>query len=167
MKTISLILIIFSSCFFYSNAQKKDLKIPKNVLYILDGTPIKKSQMGDIKEEDIAEIIVFKGESAKTLYGKKGKNGVIIITTKEGATKMYRKKFSEISQEYSNKIKTISDDNDILYLVNDQAIQDNKEYKLYKLKKKEIIEIVLYNFDETKQKFGIEKKDGSVLIKTR
>ena len=167
MKTISLILILFSSCFFYSNAQKNDLKIPKNVLYILDGTPIKKSQMDDIKEDNIAEITIFKGESAKTLYGKKAKNGVIIITTKESASKMYRKKFSEVSQEYSNQIKSISDDNDILYFVNDQAIQDNKEYKLYKLKKEEIIEIVLYNFVETKQKFGIEKKNGSVLIKTR
>jgi TonB-dependent SusC/RagA subfamily outer membrane receptor len=36
-----------------------------------------------IKPQDIKSIEVLKEQSAMSLYGDKGKNGVIIITTKE------------------------------------------------------------------------------------
>ena len=56
--------------------------IPDNVLYILDGIEIKKSEMDKLEPEKIESINVLKGNSAVTLYGEKGSNGVIIIKTK-------------------------------------------------------------------------------------
>lgn len=40
--------------------------------------------LGDINPDDIASITVLKGQSAAALYGARGGNGVIMITTKSG-----------------------------------------------------------------------------------
>ena len=73
-------------------------------LYIVDGVPIKSitntnsnntANPGEIKDLDpntIESINVIKGLSATTLYGSAGRNGVIIITTKNGTTKKLSKK---------------------------------------------------------------------------
>ncbi len=58
-------------------------------LIVLDGVLISKKVSKDalnllVKPEDIKELTVLKHESAITLYGDKGKNGVVIITTKTG-----------------------------------------------------------------------------------
>lgn len=42
------------------------------------------SRLGDINQNDIETINVLKGSGATSLYGIKGANGVIIITTKKG-----------------------------------------------------------------------------------
>lgn len=41
--------------------------------------------LGDINPDDIASITVLKGQTAAALYGSRGGNGVIMITTKTGA----------------------------------------------------------------------------------
>lgn len=49
-------------------------------LYIVDGKEFK--NVNEISPNDIEKIDVLKGASATALYGKKGKNGVVVITTK-------------------------------------------------------------------------------------
>ena len=52
-------------------------------LYIVDGKPA--AEIESIEPENIESISVLKDVQAKILYGDKGKNGVIIITTKDAA----------------------------------------------------------------------------------
>ena len=52
-------------------------------LIIVDGFPI--ASMSDISPTDIASISVLKDASSTAIYGSRGANGVIIITTKDGA----------------------------------------------------------------------------------
>ena len=52
-------------------------------LIIADGKEISKEKMEDIDPDKIEKIEVLKGESATKKYGDKGKNGVILITTKK------------------------------------------------------------------------------------
>ncbi|MDX8338095.1 carboxypeptidase-like regulatory domain-containing protein [Draconibacterium sp. IB214405] len=52
-------------------------------LYIIDGK--KSKNMDNVNADDIETISVLKGESASILYGEKGKNGVMIVTTKKAA----------------------------------------------------------------------------------
>jgi serine protease Do len=52
-------------------------------LYIVDGKEVK--NVNEISPNDIEKIDVLKGESATTLYGKKGAKGVVVITTKKNA----------------------------------------------------------------------------------
>ncbi|HMP92789.1 MAG TPA: TonB family protein, partial [Phnomibacter sp.] len=51
-------------------------------LFIFAGLEITRQQMDQIKPEQIERIEVLKNEQAVTLYGQKGKNGVIAITPK-------------------------------------------------------------------------------------
>jgi TonB-dependent SusC/RagA subfamily outer membrane receptor len=51
-------------------------------LYILDGKEMTEDEAKDINPDRIESIEVLKDSSAVTLHGDKGKNGVIIIKTK-------------------------------------------------------------------------------------
>lgn len=57
----------------------------KSPLIIVDNIPVS-TDFYDISPEDIADINVLKGTSAAALYGSRGRNGAILITTK-GAKK--------------------------------------------------------------------------------
>lgn len=54
-----------------------------NPLYILDGVPYDGS-VADINTQDIESMTVLKDAAAAALYGARGANGVILITTKKG-----------------------------------------------------------------------------------
>ena len=65
-------------------------------LFIVDGVPV--SNIDNISPDEIASMDVLKDGSAAAIYGTRGTNGVIIITTKRGDN------FSDIAQtrvEYS------------------------------------------------------------------
>lgn len=69
-------------------------------LYVVDGIPMDNSSLGapnlfsgkdygdginNINPDDIENITVLKGPAAASIYGSRGANGVILITTKKGA----------------------------------------------------------------------------------
>ncbi len=56
----------------------------KQPLFIIDGKEVSKKKLNDsLDPNDIESVNVLKGAAAIKLYGKKGKNGVIVITTKK------------------------------------------------------------------------------------
>ncbi|BDU27625.1 VWA domain-containing protein [Flavobacterium sp. GSB-24] len=56
---------------------------PKNEpMYIIDGVPAKANQMAKINPNDIDNVSVLKDQAATSLYGIKGSNGVVIVSTK-------------------------------------------------------------------------------------
>jgi TonB-linked SusC/RagA family outer membrane protein len=63
-------------------------------LIVVDGVPMEQSQnlgkqfgggLSEISPDNVASISVLKGPSATALYGSRGQNGVILVTTKNGA----------------------------------------------------------------------------------
>ena len=56
-----------------------------NPLYVVDGIPYD-GNISSINPSDIAQITVLKDASAGALYGARGANGVVMITTKKGET---------------------------------------------------------------------------------
>lgn len=86
-------------------------------LWVVDGVPINTStndsntdfrdgqiapsRFIDIDPNNIESINVLRGLSATTLYGSLGRNGVILVTTKSGASSKQLKKFeASVSQSY-------------------------------------------------------------------
>ena len=63
-----------------------------NVLYIVDG--VQGFSMADIDPNDIQSIDVLKDASSTSIYGSRGANGVVIITTKRGSTGKPKLSFS-------------------------------------------------------------------------
>lgn len=53
-------------------------------LYIIDGFPSESSMASAINPADIESIDILKDASATAIYGARGANGVIVITTKQG-----------------------------------------------------------------------------------
>lgn len=53
-------------------------------LYVVDGFPLMNGSLNEINANDIASMEVLKDASATAIYGSRGSNGVIMITTKTG-----------------------------------------------------------------------------------
>lgn len=53
-------------------------------LYVVDGVALFSAGLSDINVNDIESIEVLKDASATSIYGSRGSNGVILITTKKG-----------------------------------------------------------------------------------
>ena len=56
-------------------------------LYVVDGIIDAIHDLNDINSDDIANISVLKDASSTAIYGSRGANGVIIVTTKQGSGK--------------------------------------------------------------------------------
>ena len=58
----------------------------KEPLIVIDEVPVE-TDFFDVSSADIANIVVLKGPTASSLYGSRGRNGAILITTKKAAQK--------------------------------------------------------------------------------
>ena len=59
-----------------------------NPLILVDGIPT--NSFNDIDPNDVASVSVLKDASSAAIYGARAANGVILVTTKLGATKKLR-----------------------------------------------------------------------------
>ncbi len=88
-------------------------------LFIVDGVPFdsstnqqtsfvtssnQASRFGDLDQNNIESVSVLRGLSATALYGEEGKNGVILITTKSGASSNKKLEVSVTSSMFFNRI---------------------------------------------------------------
>lgn len=58
-------------------------EVNPDVIFIADGIEITKEELQKLDVNSIATMSVLKGESATKVFGEKGKNGVVLITTKK------------------------------------------------------------------------------------
>lgn len=62
---------------------RRSFNASNDPLYVLDGIPLA-TGIGDINPSDIASMEVLKDASSTAIYGSRGANGVVLITTKRG-----------------------------------------------------------------------------------
>ncbi len=55
-------------------------------LYVIDGVPVDGFEDGDLDMDEIQSVEVLKENNATVLYGSRGANGIIVITTKKSST---------------------------------------------------------------------------------
>jgi iron complex outermembrane receptor protein len=78
------------------------LNASNDPLIVIDGLPLSGVNLSSINPNDIESFSVLKDASATAIYGSRGANGVIIITTKKGRTEYsldydYQMGFGEIN----------------------------------------------------------------------
>ena len=61
-------------------------------LIIIDGIPTNSKQFRNLNANDIKSVTVLKDASATSIYGSRGKNGVIVITSKNGKVEKLSKR---------------------------------------------------------------------------
>ena len=81
---------------------------------VVSGVATASSRFLDLDPNSIAEVSVLKGLSATVLYGEAGRNGVILITTKNGNTQDLNKGFEVTVDQsfFANDIASLPDDQD-------------------------------------------------------
>lgn len=89
------------------------LSLSSSPLYVIDGVPIDNENVGGsrnplnlINPNDIESITVLKDASAAAIYGSRGANGVIIVSTKKGKSKEFTFNLSS-STTVQNYVKTV------------------------------------------------------------
>ena len=65
----------------------RSVKAGNDPLFVVDGIPFQGS-IDDINQDDVASIEVLKDASSTAIYGSRGANGVILVTTKRGRAGM-------------------------------------------------------------------------------
>ncbi len=64
----------------------RSLNADQDPLYVVDGMVVQSGGIDNINPSDIESIDILKDASATAIYGSRGANGVILVTTKQGKT---------------------------------------------------------------------------------
>lgn len=65
---------------------QRSLGAANDVLYVVDGIPFNGNYINDLNQDDVVAVQILKDASATAIYGSRGANGVILISTKRGKT---------------------------------------------------------------------------------
>ncbi len=90
-------------------------------LYVVDGQPVSTEAYNSINPNDIESISVLKDPSTASIYGSRGSNGVVMITTKKGKANK-----TELKYAFQHGIKTKTKDN-FKMMSFDQKLRYEKE----------------------------------------
>jgi TonB-linked SusC/RagA family outer membrane protein len=84
---------------------QRSIKASNDPLYVLDGVPMAGS-IGDLNPGDIESMEILKDASATAIYGSRGANGVVLVTTRRGSSGRTRVTYDTYaaSQTASKKI---------------------------------------------------------------
>ncbi|MCY4216704.1 MAG: TonB-dependent receptor [Flavobacteriaceae bacterium] len=79
-------------------------------LFVIDGFPVEDFDITSIDQSDIESLQVLKGPSAVAIYGARGGNGVILISTKSGEVGKLRVSYNNFFgfQEITKRIDVLS-----------------------------------------------------------
>ncbi|SFU46242.1 Ca-activated chloride channel family protein [Pustulibacterium marinum] len=115
-------------------------------LYVVNGVPVSEYKFQQISTDSINSINVLKDASATSIYGGRGVNGVVIITTKD-------------EEKHQKK--------EPLYIVDGKPIDKGNNLLIEKLPEKEIKSKSKLDSKEAKEKYGKLAKHGCIIIDTQ
>lgn len=91
-------------------------------LILLDGLQITSDDLARLEPDNIASFSIMKDATATSLYGARGANGVVLVTTKEG-----KKGKARVSVRYENSISSPSKVNSFLGAVDYMELYNRAE----------------------------------------
>ena len=122
-----------------------------SLLFILDDIEIKERSLASINPDDIDQITILKEKQAIEPYGDKGKNGVVLITSKA-------KKHESLVIRNSYPTKK----QEPLYILNDFEMKDG----LKSINPNDIEQVLVLKAKDA-EPYGDNGKNGVVLITTK
>jgi len=101
----------------------------KSALIVLDGVEITATMLNNIPPESIESFSVLKDATATALYGSRGANGVVIVTTKEGRNSEKLKVNVTLENTFSmpTRVQDIANAADYMTLYNEAKYNDAKQ----------------------------------------
>ncbi|WDF69531.1 TonB-dependent receptor plug domain-containing protein [Sphingobacterium oryzagri] len=83
----------------FKGLSMKESSLGKDPLIVLDGVAVTNQQIGDIQPDNIESISVLRDASSVAVYGSRGADGVILITTKAKAAGVGKKTDMEYTDD--------------------------------------------------------------------
>ena len=166
-----LVCMVFSFAFAQENSSKADATkkgiiikqkvadVPSKALIILDGKIIDKAKMDAINPKDINSVNVLKGKDAKSIYGRQGKNGVVLITLKKEDSG----KKSDLTWQIKDSTGTMRDVKPLIVI--DGVPVDNDALK--DLQPDHIKSFSILKDEKATSIYGEKGKDGVILVITK
>jgi len=148
----------------------KDGTVKDDILYVLDGKIIKNNEINSINPNDIESVEVLKDTSATTLYGSRGKNGVVIIKTKSKAAGSKGKTIGlEVKKDTTNKrgdiiIRDSKLKRNPLYMIDGEEVQQSE---FNQLDPKTIESISILKDSAATDIYGDKGRHGVIIVKTK
>ena len=140
-------------------------KFANPTIFYLDGVEIEDiNVLENLQMDQITELSILKGDTAKKQYGDKAEQGVVVIVTKEFAIKRYRKIFSNFSDEYSQFIEDMDPGEQAFYVVDTTILGNRADRRLYRIKPEEIDSINVIPPNEATDIYGEKGVKGAVII---
>lgn len=95
-------------------------------LFVVDGVAMEGQSniLSSINPNDIESLTILKDLSSTALYGSRGANGVVLVSTKVFAVKNAQKKLSTFSKQYRRYLKSNTDVRNITYAINGKVLVD-------------------------------------------
>lgn len=125
-------------------------------LFIVDGVKMgKEFDMNSLKRSDIENTIIYQKEAAIATYGEEGKNGAVIITTKDDSTK---------DATHQTLAEKFGKDKPLIII---DDVKMNKDFELNKIESKDIESISVLKNESAISKYGDAGKNGVIIITTK
>lgn len=146
-----------------------------NALIVIDGV-VQEGQgaLSRLNPDQISQIEVLKNESATAIYGEKGRNGVLLISTKKDASDqpllLQPARAAETREELPLKSKTLAEvkgDATIAFYVVDGKEYTVEGFKRLNLEGSAINSIHVWKGDAAVKQFGERGRAGVIEVKTK
>lgn len=145
---------------------KKDNAVNNNIgisitgspIYVIDGVEKSSFDIDKLNSDDVESMNILKGEKAISKYGDKGKNGVVVITTKK----------NENVNSVSKSIDALRNSNssvvDPIYILDGKILEKSE---LEKLDRDKVEMFIILKGDDAISKYGEKAKNGVVIIELK
>jgi len=132
-----------------------------NPLFILDGKPIE--PMNDIDPDNIESISVLKNDSATAIYGERGKDGVILITTKkpENFTIDFKESTTKVQENVKSLNEMLEKDKPLIVIDGEKK---SKDYDLKSINPNDIESFTILKDKSAVELYGEDGRNGVIIV---
>ncbi len=164
---ILLIVLILSINVVGQSQSKETSPIPKVPFFVLDNKEVTKDILKKYKENDIAAVAILKDSDAVKITKDKKKDLVIIVTTKVYARAHFLDYLKSKSMDFVKVFSSSQNGKDIVYILNDKALDDNHENMLYFVDDRNFIDLKVIDKGNLKRNFNITDKKWGIVVRTK
>jgi len=129
-------------------------------LYVVDGNVVPSIKY--LKARDIYEMAILSDTTLKNVYDAKAKNGIMVITTMNGAELKYQKKLIPFSKKYKEYLDKKGNDDNLSYVINNTMLIARTKHTVEELSDLDPANIKKVEFKTVRQ----FKTDATVVITT-
>lgn len=120
-----IITVLLTLTSFGQSTKKVMKKMGRDPVIFIDSIEVEMSILWALNPVDISNISIVKPKKAKKLFGNRGIDGAVYVTTKKAAKVAYWNFFREKSENYKKLIEVPEADTIVQYVLNGESLSDS------------------------------------------